>query len=223
MASSGICYWCGAPATSVEHVPPQGFYAKNGRGDLITVPSCKAHNEDLHQIDERFRALILGGSATPKAIEIFSDAPKRGLLRPERAGLLRDLKRNSEPFILDGKLTTRIAITYEQYAVFFEKIVRGLYFFHFGQPFAGSLVCVCSHIRPDIPSPELPSMVELISNFRKNEHRFIEGKKTDDAVFSYKYQRSTDERGTEFELVAKFYDEMSLFAGGFAPIAGSKE
>ena len=64
-------------------------------------------------------------------------------------------------------------------------------------------------------------MIELISNFRKNEHRFTDGKKTDVAVFSYKYQRSTDERGTEFELVAKFYDEMSLFAGGFAPAVRS--
>jgi hypothetical protein len=39
----GLCYYCGAQASSVEHVPPKQFF-KGFSCDSITVPSCDKHN-----------------------------------------------------------------------------------------------------------------------------------------------------------------------------------
>ena len=38
------CYACNATATSDEHAPPKSFFPEDRRRNLITVPSCKAHN-----------------------------------------------------------------------------------------------------------------------------------------------------------------------------------
>lgn len=38
-----VCYFCGAPATSKEHVPPKLMF-RGFSCDRITVPSCDAHN-----------------------------------------------------------------------------------------------------------------------------------------------------------------------------------
>jgi hypothetical protein len=49
------CYYCGAPATSREHVPPDVFRKKIPgieKIDAITVPSCYLHNEAKHKIDQ---------------------------------------------------------------------------------------------------------------------------------------------------------------------------
>lgn len=49
------CYYCGAPATSREHVPPK-IFRKGVAGieqyEAITVPSCSVHNEAKHKIDQ---------------------------------------------------------------------------------------------------------------------------------------------------------------------------
>ncbi|MGD9676082.1 MAG: hypothetical protein AB7V19_05300 [Candidatus Bipolaricaulia bacterium] len=57
--SSRECYYCGAPATSVEHVPPKCLFPEQKdiagdqfRRNLITVPSCDAHNLGKSQDDE---------------------------------------------------------------------------------------------------------------------------------------------------------------------------
>ena len=39
-----ICYYCGKPKETDEHVPPKSFFPKGQRKNLIVVPSCKKHN-----------------------------------------------------------------------------------------------------------------------------------------------------------------------------------
>lgn len=50
-----FCYYCGAPETSREHVPPKVF-RKNVPGidsyTALTVPSCEQHNQSKHKIDQ---------------------------------------------------------------------------------------------------------------------------------------------------------------------------
>lgn len=50
--TSRTCYWCSAPASTREHVPPKCIFPEpidvadgtNYRGQLLTVPSCPIHN-----------------------------------------------------------------------------------------------------------------------------------------------------------------------------------
>lgn len=40
-----LCVYCAeAPATTTDHVPPKGFFAKGHRSDLIRVPACRTCN-----------------------------------------------------------------------------------------------------------------------------------------------------------------------------------
>jgi hypothetical protein len=41
---STICYHCGQPATTRDHVPPKGLFPVEARNNLITIPSCDLHN-----------------------------------------------------------------------------------------------------------------------------------------------------------------------------------
>ena len=52
------CYFCDNESSSVEHTPPKGFFPKDMRNNLITVPSCPQHNEDTSKDDEYVRNII---------------------------------------------------------------------------------------------------------------------------------------------------------------------
>ena len=55
-----VCYFCGNPASSREHVPPKGLFPKSKdspdgkdyRNNLLTVPSCAIHNTGKSKDDE---------------------------------------------------------------------------------------------------------------------------------------------------------------------------
>lgn len=52
------CYACEEPATTVEHVPPRSFFPTGKRDQLITVPSCTRHNNELSKDVEYVRNVI---------------------------------------------------------------------------------------------------------------------------------------------------------------------
>src|SRR5262245_2453835 len=69
MRKQASCYMCDAPETSREHAPPLCLFpqfkefGRNLRRNLITVPSCDAHNSAKSKDDEFFRAVLLMQSA----------------------------------------------------------------------------------------------------------------------------------------------------------------
>lgn len=63
------CYICGAPFYSVEHAPAKSFFPKDKRESLITVPSCKKHNEDMSIDDDYVRLIIASSIGNNKVAE----------------------------------------------------------------------------------------------------------------------------------------------------------
>jgi hypothetical protein len=57
------CDLCGKTADSKEHVPPKGMFPEPRPSDLITVPSCEAHNKEYSMDDEYFIWFITTASA----------------------------------------------------------------------------------------------------------------------------------------------------------------
>lgn len=55
------CYKCEEPAASKEHAPPKCLFPKGVRyrTNLITVPSCKEHNQELSHADQTLLQLLL--------------------------------------------------------------------------------------------------------------------------------------------------------------------
>lgn len=50
-----ICYNCGKPADSKDHLPPKSFFPKPVPLDLITMPCCSQCNNGFSLLDEKFR------------------------------------------------------------------------------------------------------------------------------------------------------------------------
>jgi hypothetical protein len=68
------CYFqgCARPVTSKEHIPPQSFFPKDQREQLLTVPSCDQHNGEKSSDDVYALAHIcLNSSPSNRSREIF--------------------------------------------------------------------------------------------------------------------------------------------------------
>jgi len=50
----GECAYCGAPATTRDHIPPVKLFPRPRSSDLITVPSCDPCNNSASDDDEYF-------------------------------------------------------------------------------------------------------------------------------------------------------------------------
>src|SRR5713226_181962 len=90
------CYMCEAIATSVEHVPPKCFFPKGYRANLITVPSCTAHNEQNSKDVEYVRNVIstqhgCTNKAAAKAFETAKRSFDKSVKLANRT--FRDLRR----------------------------------------------------------------------------------------------------------------------------------
>lgn len=117
------CAYCGAPATSMDHVPPKSLFSMNRMG-LITVPSCHAHNGRRSDLDERFREFIslYVGAETPRTQALWATAA-RGLKRqPKR---LDELMRTRH--YLPELESYAVSIDGSAFIPVVEQIVRGLY------------------------------------------------------------------------------------------------
>lgn len=53
------CYMCDEDATTREHVPPRSFFPKGIGENLLTVPSCLAHNQSQSRDIEYVRNVIV--------------------------------------------------------------------------------------------------------------------------------------------------------------------
>src|SRR6185503_5255413 len=67
------CYMCDKPAVTREHAPPLAFFPSDLRVNLITVPSCKFHNNDNSRDVEYVRNIIVTDiNSNEVARELFS-------------------------------------------------------------------------------------------------------------------------------------------------------
>lgn len=150
------CYWCGLPAESFEHVPSRSLFPKRRRKDLITVPSCIRHNEHLSDGDQLFRFYLQAASHSPEAYALFSDKTMRSIERPQAATLVETIFAGSEPAFVEGGETLALKVDPKKHALYFEKIVRGLFFHRFGRLLPGTVVSFApSFTNPRVSYPEV--------------------------------------------------------------------
>lgn len=204
------CYWCGNPATSREHVPPSNLFPRGHNSLLITVPSCKQHNEDLHSLDERFRVYLqVQERSNSVALEAFKDKTFRGLSRPERSGLTRSLAEKSHRVTIGEQPTLAMEIDPKDQNLYFEKIIRGIYFHLFKTPALGRVVSISKDfIVPDFNYEELMSIILPPLN---DPRVAVVGKTENSKVFQFKYAHVREETREAFAIVLRFYEGVEVF------------
>lgn len=177
------------------------------RNQLITVPACATHNNDLSELDERFRVYLQTSADDDVAREAFRDKTMRGLKKSQ--GLLRHLAASSQPASLNGEPTFAIPLSQSDHDTFFEKICRGIYYAHFQAPFRGKITSACSHF-----SSAAFDFTMLVGLYKDCEHEFVAGRTTDDRVFKYSFIRKFDSGKELFFLHARFYTTLTVFSWG---------
>lgn len=159
---SPICVICGCrPATTVEHVPPRGFF-KGIVGQFPTVPACAICNNGSSEDDEALRDYISAqiGKQTTGAKYLWEMGAHKSLLRSTKLrSALLSTTHEVEVANEDGSTTTRLAfvVPVSLYQRVFERVTRGLHFFHTGRLLPTDIRVQVNLLTnaPDPSSPEL--------------------------------------------------------------------
>jgi hypothetical protein len=177
-----ICCICGkSPASTRDHIPPDGIFPDPKPKDLITVPACVKCNQGSSLNDEYFRAVIAiaYGNNDLAAQLVYKNIIKRFRKKP---ALLQSIVKSekkvdvhSEGGIYLGKLPA-IKCDPQRVCSVIDKIVRGL-FWHETNEILGTDYCVSRTMF----NPELPDEA-------KDRIRSLPIKRVGDGkVFSYRY------------------------------------
>jgi hypothetical protein len=117
------CAYCGGPSVSRDHVPPKNLFPSD-QSNLITVPSCEAHNAGWSDLDERFRNYVAMrvGSNTRTTSGLWNKMV-RGVRRNPK--LQDQIRRNS---VWHPDLNAfEIKIESDAFKPMIDRITRGLY------------------------------------------------------------------------------------------------
>lgn len=134
-----LCYYCGAPATSREHVPPACLFPEakdlddriDYRTNLITVPSCDDHNSNKSKDDEYLQLVLIHGyfnNASGRAH--YNSKVVRALTR--RPAMLFALFEGKQDVVVDAVPTVAVDIDVARFDKALEQITKGLCVFQNG-------------------------------------------------------------------------------------------
>jgi hypothetical protein len=164
------CYFqgCAHAGATMEHIPPKAFFPKDQRDQLLTVPSCKAHNNDKSPDDLYVLAHIcLNASPKNRAREKFQESVLPQLEYNEDA-LRKALLRDAVPV---GNGAVKYRVNNERFDRFFSALSFGIIY----KASQGNLPSdyVARHIYPDFldeaVSDEESKLVEGITTFYAQE------------------------------------------------------
>lgn len=212
MRRSRTCYWCGDPATSDDHVPPENLFPKDRKKNLITVPSCRRHNEDLSKEDEIFRFYLQAVSESPHSLRLFEDKTLRSITRPGAEKLAAKIFAESRPVQVGGKETRALKVDSKRQNLYFEKIIRGLFFHIFGRTIQSQVVTISRHfIVQDLNYDQVESYIlKYLSHPDAKE-----GQVGQPEIFSYRYFHDLKPDGEAFLVRLTFYGHVN-FLGMFS-------
>jgi hypothetical protein len=135
--SERLCVYCGAPATSNDHVPPRGLFLPPLPSNLIAVPACVACNNGASVDDERFRNFVslTVGTGTPARRALWDNKALKSIRRNRKEHRplirsMRDVDLRSPNGLYLGR-ATRCAFEAAPHDSGIRRIVRGLYWHHY--------------------------------------------------------------------------------------------
>jgi hypothetical protein len=131
------CYVCGNDAVDVEHIPPTSWFPKGKKAQLITVPACKQHNQELHHDQEYVRAIVVTEQSTNSVARQFSEEKVvRSITRSRR--MANDILTGAEHVIgFDGRPTGKLTANLPRFSRVFQMMAYGIYFHLNGNRYLG--------------------------------------------------------------------------------------
>lgn len=129
-----VCYFCGEQKETREHVPPKCFFSPGH--NLITVPSCKKHNNQKSDLDESMRIYLIGCSPNrifekvPLVTDKIWSGKHRSIAKMNKLSAKTLFNRHSDnTYSINHKSIKEGArINYHEHKQMQESILRGLYY-----------------------------------------------------------------------------------------------
>jgi hypothetical protein len=186
--STETCYMCDRSATSREHSPPIGFFPDSRRVNLITVPSCKTHNNDNSFDVEYTRNIIVTDIHSEDiAREMFTE---KVLPSYKKGHKLRRLTFQRYREIKVGGMDSAIVQLHEsRFNPIMRAIANALFFHDYGEKYVYRWMVYRGTSQPfydevDNINPQIRAFLRSIK---------VEGRKTNQPeVFNYGVYRHID-------------------------------
>jgi len=214
MRNPATCYMCDAPSTSREHAPPNCFFpaadvfGRDVRRNLITVPSCNAHNSEKSKDDEFLRATILLQAAQS------SEAARHQFF----AKLLRAKARRPDAYrafftdhgALDAGKLHAMQLDRDRFDTCIDHLARALFFDAFGQKWTLPIDVISpnfySGIAADQPVPHAPTLqtVAVLQAFLLASPN----RGANPEVFEYRLHHEAEQC---FAFAARFYESFEVY------------
>ena len=175
------CFYCGGPATSVDHVPPRCFFPKDKdlpadvaavRKNLITVPACDAHN-GKYSSDDEIASLVVRLPYQANALG-QQDFLKKGFRTIEKSkGVVPSLFQKIEVLQLpDGREVPTMEFDAMRVNRVMERVARGLFFHDFGRRWTLELSVVSDGpLMPDLSLSLMQPAIRALDHVFQHAHR----------------------------------------------------
>jgi hypothetical protein len=222
MKQDDICFNCGAPATTGDHIPPKKIFPPSRRRNLIKVRACAACNGGTKLDDEYFRdACLLNvdekrfpdalAYSVQKINAIGNDPKKRGYSAACYKSLFSATRVSDDGrFLIEemGREIDRERITRS-----IKKFVRGLYYHHYKERLVDDVQMTVFY------APELAEdyLAEVIAPLTYEPTRVI-----GDGAFRYKFKRGVQEPEASI-WVLSFYERQDFIALTLIPTNTSEK
>jgi hypothetical protein len=202
------CYMCEAPATSREHIPPRCIFPKGEafRKDLMTVPSCDAHNGQKSTSDQYLRHVLIAALGNnPLALQVADEAAIPRL--EKQPHLMKTFLPDLREVTYEGIRTGAFRVDVERFNSVIGALVRGLYFKEIGKKLVSSLDFMWSalHYPSSLESP-------FAAITRQSEERHpADYKGANPEVFAYAFNLVEEGEETKGLCRLRFYDGPPIY------------
>lgn len=203
------CYICGQEAKSKEHTPARCYFPEKSeyRKNLITVPSCKTHNEDTSKDDEYVRNLIamsLGTNAV--AYKQFLEKTIEGFKKS--IGLLKATTGIKMNVSIGGAPSYAFQIDRGRFDKTMRKTAYALFYNEYKQPWNRELIVATRNLYTDkLQQDEFGALVaDFERSFPQNK---FDGKNPQ--VFKYRFGDTNSEDIHDKILRMIFYEGFHIW------------
>jgi len=202
---------CDRVATTKEHSPPLSFFPDGLRVNLITVPSCKIHNNDNHIDVEYVRNIIVTDiNSNQVARDLFQGKVLRSYRRNRK--LVQRTFQKVREVKIGGRETAITRLNRTRFNPIIRAIAFALYFHDFGEKFQyrwhiyNATMLSEGQAFHDMPDDFNPQARAVLRNLPVADRDTNQPE-----VFKYGVYRSVDHR-VIYKLV--FYGGVDIYALG---------
>ena len=198
------CYKCDAEGVTKEHAPPDSFFPKGYRDNLVTVPSCHDHNTKNSKDVEYVRNVIVTHISTNEAArEHFQNKVIRSFENSSK--LFNRTFKNVRLITLNGEETGVFNFDLPRFKLVMNAIAHAIFYKDFGKTYPRDWGIISSSLLSSSTLYEgIPDNWEEYRN-QLNQIQYTEMATPQPEIFRYGVKKWSDE-----EVIYRF-----LFYEGF--------